>query len=108
MRLHFYLKGMLFLKLDDYDMALKSYQRAMDIYAETDAALSMVADVANAGRPKEALILLQQAKKIYKTQSNASLQRSRSVYDAEFERLEYILNLAKDVSPLQRAENDGE
>lgn len=108
LRLHFYLKGMLFLKLDDYDMALKSYQRAMEIYAETDAALSMVADVANAGRPNEALILLRQAKEIYEAQSNASLQRSRSIYDAEFERMEYILNLASEATPLQRVENDRE
>ena len=94
-RLHYYLKGMLFLKLEDYDAALKNYWSAMELYAETDAALSMVADVANAGRPDEAMVLLQFAKDIYSKQSESTLQRSRAVYDVEFKRMEYILELAK-------------
>lgn len=105
-RLHYYLKGMLFLKLEDYDNALINYQQAMELYAETDAALSMVADVANAGRPEDALILLKQAKKIYMQQSAGSLQRSKSVYDTEFERIEYILELAKVSFQSPELEND--
>jgi tetratricopeptide (TPR) repeat protein len=105
-RLHYYLKGMLFLKLEDYESALINYHQAMDLYAETDAALSMVADVANAGRPDEALILLQHAKNIYETQSVASLQRSKSVYNAEFERMKYILELAKTSLRPSESESD--
>lgn len=107
-RLHSYLKGMLFLKSKDYISALNSYEQAMDLFSETDAALSIVADVANAGRPSDALLLLQKAKKIYEGQEGASLQRSREVYDAEFERMEYILTSAIRSLPAQYREGNDE
>jgi tetratricopeptide (TPR) repeat protein len=86
-KLYFYCKGRLYLKLNKYDAALENYATAMKLYSETDAALSMVAEMGNQNRPKEALILLAQAELVYKNQNILSLQRSRQLYDKEFFRM---------------------
>jgi len=90
-KLYFYFKGRLYLRLKEYSNALENYKTAMAMYSETDAALSMVAEVANRNRPHEALILLDQAEQIYKLQPTMSLKRSRNVYDKEFVRMRLTL-----------------
>ncbi len=95
-RLYHYLNGMLYLRLQQFDNALASYLEAMNLYSETDAALSMVADMGNAARPGEALIMLDRARQIYDAQPDSSLIRSRSIYNAEFEKMDKVLRMARD------------
>lgn len=90
-KLYFYFKGRLYLRLNEYPNALENYKTAMALYSETDAALSMVAEMGNRDRPHEALILLDQAEQIYKLQSTVSLKRSRNVYDKEFAKMRLSL-----------------
>jgi tetratricopeptide (TPR) repeat protein len=90
-KLYFYCKARLYMKMSDYAASLANYKIAMKLYGDTDAALSMVAEVGNKNRPVEALILLAQAEELYKNQSDISLRRSRNVYDKEFPRMKFNL-----------------
>lgn len=86
-KLYFYCKARLYMKMSDYSASLENYKIAMKLYGDTDAALSMVAEVGNKNRPAEALILLKQAEVLYANQSDSSLRRSRALYDKEFPRM---------------------
>lgn len=86
-----YIRGLMYIKLQNYDAALQSLLKAIDVYNETDAALSIVAEMAEA-KPEYALILLDKAEMVYKHQPERTLIRSREVYDYEIERLRKILH----------------
>ncbi len=90
-KLYFYCKARLYMKMGDYSASLDNYKIAMELYGDTDAALSMVAEVGNKNRPVEALILLAQAEVLYKNQNDLSLRRSRKLYDKEFPRMKFNL-----------------
>lgn len=86
-----YLKGKLYLAMHEYDKAYEEFNSAINLYGETDAALSMVAEMANAGKPVEAIMLLKSAEFVFQGQSDSSLVRSRKVYEQEFARLKQVL-----------------
>ncbi|WP_211090242.1 hypothetical protein [Pseudothauera nasutitermitis] len=90
-RLSPYLRGLLLLAEHEATQATELLSIAMRRYADTDAAMSMVAHVANSGYPAEAMVLLAQAHEIYLAQPDRKLKRSRQIYDMEFERVENIL-----------------
>lgn len=86
-----YLKAEIYLAQLDYDQAYRHYSMAIPMYNDTDAALSMVAEMANADRPVEALLLLKQTEFVYKNQPDATLKRSRHLYDFELARMHKLL-----------------
>lgn len=90
-RLLAYAEARLLLAQGHITLATKKYEIAMDLYGDTDAALSMVAEMAQAGHFQSALHLLKHAKIIYRDQDDGRLKRSRAVYDFEIERLENTL-----------------
>ncbi len=91
-RVDHYIKGLMYLKLRNDAAAYESFSKAIDAYNETDAALSIVAEMAGAGYADFALNLLLKAEAVYKNQSDNTLIRSRDVYDKEFARLRGILS----------------
>lgn len=91
-RLAAYLEGQLYLAQGVPDLAYAWFSDAMGRYNETDAAIQMVALMANAGYQVEALRLLEQAETIFRHQPERTLTRSRTVYDVEFTRLRNALN----------------
>jgi|GEM_PF-251027 len=86
-----YLKARVYLSLMEYDLAYESYSEAIPLYADTDSALNMVAEMANADRPVEAMMLFKQAENVFRSQPDKTLMRSRKLYDSEFKRLRGIL-----------------
>ena len=86
-----YLKGLIYLSLKDYDQGFKEFNQAITMYSETDAALSMVAIMANADRPVEALMLFKQAERVFNLQPDNTLKRSRGLYKSEFKRLGIVI-----------------
>ncbi len=90
-RMEPYLRGLLLLSLGQPVEASAQMRQVMKVYRETDAALSVVADVARAGYYQSALNLLVQAKEVFAQQSDKTLKRSRSVYEQEFVRMEGLL-----------------
>jgi tetratricopeptide (TPR) repeat protein len=86
-----YLKGLIYLSMKDYDQSFKKFNQAIAMYSETDAALSMVAIMANADRPVEAFMLFKQAESVFEAQPDKTLKRSRALYNSEFKRLGAIL-----------------
>ncbi|HEY0891960.1 MAG TPA: hypothetical protein VGE32_02815 [Cellvibrio sp.] len=86
-----YLQGRLYLAMGDYQNAFAQFGRAMDRYAETDAALEMVAQMASAQRPREAVMLLKKAADIFQRQDVKTMRRSRDEYESEFKRLHLLL-----------------
>lgn len=101
-RLSCYLDAKLYLSIKNYELAYEYFSKAMALYGETDAALSMVAEMGNDARPVEALKLWDQAYEIYKAQPDRTLIRSRSEYDFEFKRIKEIMLLAKDQLEMQQ------
>ncbi len=95
LRLIPYLKGQLYLAEGLPEQALLELADAMDRYQDTDAALQMVALMANAGHFANALRLLDQAETLYRQQSDRTLKRSRTLYDQEIARLRTLLNDAR-------------
>lgn len=93
-RLQHYLRGQIHLFLRQPKPMLKEYSHAMTLYNETDAALAMVAEVATAGYPIEALKLLEQAEIVFKQQEDRKLKRSRTSYEQDFKNLHSALNEA--------------
>ena len=65
---------------------------AMARYNDTDAALQMVALMANSGHIDQSLRLLDQAETLYRQQPDRTLKRSRTIYDQEIARLRTLLN----------------
>lgn len=91
-RLAPYLRGMLLMGQRKVEAATDQFLLAIPRYHDTDAALAMMAVVANAGYPKEALKILNAARALYDEQPTATLKRSRNVYDMEFHRLNQMLD----------------
>lgn len=87
-----YLKGIIYLGTKEYELAYEQFSFAIPLYSETDAALSMVALMANADRPVESYMLLKQAEDVFKKQPDNTLKRSRELYNSEFKRMENMLN----------------
>lgn len=87
-----YLKAQLFLAQGQPDEAFAEYSTAIDLYAETEASLMIVAELARAGYQERALQLLPRAKAIYSNQSPGSLVRTPAEYDLEFSQLERDLH----------------
>lgn len=96
-----YLEGLLWLADEEMDNALPSLALAMDRYADTDTALSIVAHLGNTGHPVEALQMLDKAESIYTRQPVSKLKRPRAVYDAEIPRLRLLLE--EDARVMQNA-----
>jgi len=87
MRLLPYLRAQIYAAKRQPDVALQYYSKAMNLYADTDAALMMVAEMATRNYLDEALQLLDQAEALYKNQSDSSLKKSRKVYDSDIQSL---------------------
>lgn len=90
-RLVAYLRAQLYLGLGEAAFAYKHYSLAMQLYQETDAALSMVAEMATAGYSHEALALLKQSSQVLAQQQGRTLKRSRSAYEQDIAYLQGIL-----------------
>ena len=86
-----YLKAKIYLAMGDYDQAYEQFSLAMKMYYDTETALSIVAEMANANRPVEALMLFKGAEVIFKNQPDKTLRRSRELYNHEFERIHSML-----------------
>ena len=83
-----YLKMRLDLAEGEIERALTHAALAMRRYNDTDTALAIVAEIANAGFEREALDLLPQAKDIFSRQSDRTLRRTRAAYEHEIKHLE--------------------
>lgn len=90
-RLTPYLKGRIYLALGKFDSAYSEFNSAISLYADADASLGIVAEMANSKRPVEALLLLKHAETLLKQQSDSSLRRSRNFYESEYLRLYSVL-----------------
>ena len=86
-----YLRAQLYLSLGEAVLAYEHYSLAIQLYQEADAALAMVAEMAKAGYPQEALVLLKQASQVLAQQENRKLKRSRSSYERDITYLEGVL-----------------
>lgn len=93
-RLQHYLRGQIYLYLQQPEPMLKEYSQAIARYNETDAALAMVAEVATAGYATEAITLLEQTEQIFKQQEDRKLKRSRASYEKDIKNLHSALNEA--------------
>lgn len=94
-----YLKAQLFLAQGLPDEAFVQYSKAIDLYADTEASLMMVAELARGGYQERALQLLPRAKAIYENQSRRHLRRTPAEYDLDFSKLE--ADLREDVAKKQ-------
>lgn len=94
-----YIRGLMYLKLRDDKAAYGSFSKAIDAYNETDAALSIVVEMASAGYSQYALNLLAKAEIVYRNQPARTLIRSQDVYDREFARMREMLNSAVQDAP---------
>jgi tetratricopeptide (TPR) repeat protein len=83
-----YLTAQIYLAQGRVDEAADQYAEAMTRYADTEAALMMVAELARGGAQRQALKLLPQAEGIYRVQPRKNLRRSSAEYAHEFARLE--------------------
>lgn len=92
-RLVAYLRAQLYLNLDDLSQSYEQYSLAISLHQQTDAALAMVAQMANAGHLKQALDLLEQAT-ILAEQEPRTLKRSRASYEREIAHLHSVLQQA--------------
>lgn len=93
-RLAAYLRAQLYLHLGDVALAYDYYSLAMSRYQEADAALAMVAEMASAGYPEEALSLLVEANEVLARQDSRKLKRSRASYEQDVAYLEDTLKEA--------------
>jgi len=82
--------------------ALAQFKLAMRRYNETDAALSMVANMARGGYYREALVLLDDAERVFLSQLPRTLKRSPETYRKEITRLR--ANLEADLARPPSAE----
>ena len=87
-----YLKGQLYLAEGLPELALVELTDAMTRYNDIEAALQMVALMANAGHIDNSLHLLDQAESLYRQQPDRTLKRSRTRYDQEIAQLRTLLN----------------
>jgi protein O-mannosyl-transferase len=97
-----YLHMRLHLATGQIDMAMDNALVTMRRYADTDTALSIVADVASAGFQTQALKLMAEARRIFDEQPARSLKRPAAVYEFEIERLTRALE--EDIQRQSRAQ----
>jgi tetratricopeptide (TPR) repeat protein len=86
-----YLRAQLYVSLGEVAKAYEHYSLAMQLYQESDAALAMVAEMASAGYPEEALALLDQASLVLAQQETRKLKRSRGSYERDIAYLKSVL-----------------
>lgn len=86
-RLMPYLRAQVYAAKHRPQEAESNYFKAMDLYADTDAALMMVVEMANRNYFEESLRLLEYAKKIYHAQPVSTLRKSKNIYDRDFVKL---------------------
>jgi tetratricopeptide (TPR) repeat protein len=91
MRLTPYLKGRLYLAKAELSQACHQYALAVKRYAEVDAALMMVAEIASAGAYDCALDTLALAEETLKTERDLSMRRPRKSYETDVVRLREII-----------------
>lgn len=94
-----YLKMRLDLAEGNISVAMVQAEQAMRRFNNTESALAIVADVANAGFEREALDLLPVAKRIFSDQPDRTLRRTRREYAHEIEHLETNLRQSVDGDP---------
>jgi protein O-mannosyl-transferase len=102
-RLHQYLRGQLLLAEGNPQAAHEALLAAMDLYADTDSALAMVAAMASAGHPDYALDLLDHAEQLFQAQADNTLKRPRGTYEHEIRVLRSKLNSRANEHTLDRA-----
>jgi hypothetical protein len=86
-KLSAYLKGRLYLAKAEPSAACQHYAQAVPLYADVEAVLMMVAELASANVFDCALDTLTLAEKILETQKDRSLRRPRQSYESEIKRL---------------------
>ncbi len=86
-----YLKGLLYLAQGQPEQTMPLFLAALDYQQDTDAGLSMVAELGRAGYPAEAYALLKMTEAVYQKQPHRTLKRPREVYDDEIDRMNGIL-----------------
>lgn len=86
-----YLRAQLYLSLGDGQEAFDYFSQALARYADTDAGLKMVSELAVAHEPDRALRLLEQTSRILQVQPDTKLVRPRQTYEYEIERLRTVL-----------------
>ncbi len=89
LRLMPYLKAKLYLAYGQPEQAYVCYSQAMRLYADTDAALMMMAEMSS--RPSYAYALLFGVRETLEHQKPSTLKRSDRVYREEIQRLAYQL-----------------
>jgi hypothetical protein len=94
-RLSPYLKGRLYLAKSEAAEACRQYQIAVPLYADIEATMMMVAEIANAGVFDCALTVLSLSKKILDGQKDRSLRRPRESYESEIKRIRKIIEEEK-------------
>ncbi len=93
-KLYLYSQAQLYLSLEDYDNAFNYFSKAIEVHRSMDAAMSMVALMANAGRPVEAMMLLYQTEQLMNdTTREIYFARSKDIYKLEIDRIRGILKL---------------
>lgn len=97
-RLSAYLRAGLLLSLGDSEAAYDQYVEALALYADTDAGMRMVSELASSGQPALALKLLDRTVEVLEHQPNDSLLRSRVVYQTEIDHMRQVLK--QDVADL--------
>ncbi|MDR3299855.1 MAG: hypothetical protein LBU43_07620 [Candidatus Accumulibacter sp.] len=94
-RLSAYLKGRLYLAKAEPVTACQHYAQAVPLYANVEAVMMMVAELASASVFDCALDTLTLAEKILETQKDRSLHRPRQSYESEIKRLREIIDQEK-------------
>lgn len=91
-RVQHFLRAQLYLYLNQPEDAYNEYSLAMQRYNDADASFVMVAEMASAGYPHQALALLAQATSLLEKQDSKKLKRSRNSYERDAAYLENTLN----------------
>lgn len=89
-RLSLYLKSRLYISLGEFEKSEIMYHKAMEEYNEIQAALQMVAEMANSEHYEEALRLLNHAENILKKR-NTIVYQQPGLYEKEIQRIRGIL-----------------
>lgn len=86
-----YLRGLLLMAEGDAEGATLHLKTAMGRFKDIDLSLSTVANMGNSGYLSHALLLLDEAQRLYLQQPDKTLKRSRASYDADIERFRHVL-----------------
>jgi len=86
-----YLRGLLLMAAGDAQGATLHLTTAMRKFNDIDLSLSTVANMANSGHLKHALVLLGEAQALYQRQPAKTLKHPKAVYDREIDRFGNML-----------------